>query len=301
MRRTARTPAGPPARTPTRTGSSGKSPTQVTRGRRPAGRDPRTAQSRNDDGIGGEQIEGRRSVLELLSAGRRKVYEVLLEEGMEASPILDEIERLAARQHVRVINTPPAKLYREARSHSHQGVIARAVPLDTYTVDDLVMKAKSVPFIVVLDGVTDPHNLGSVLRSAECAGATGVVIPRHRSARVSATAAKVASGAIEYLDFAVVGGIPAALLELDKLGVAAIGLDPSASRSLYDISIHASEPVALVLGSEEKGMSALSKKRCSVMASLPQLGKIASLNVSAAGAIALYRVAQLRSAGQSGR
>ncbi len=259
------------------------------------GRNPRNPQSRNDNEIGGEQVEGRRSVLELLSAGRRKVHEVLMEEGMDASPILDDIERLAARRHARVINMPPARLYREARSHSHQGVIARTVPLDTYTVDDLVMKSKSAPFIVVLDGVTDPHNLGSVLRSAECAGATGVIIPRHRSAHISATVTKVASGAIEYLDFAVVGGIPAALMELDKLGVTVVGLDSSAHSSLYDITLHASEPVALVLGSEEKGMSALSKKRCSVVASLPQLGKIASLNVSAAGAIALYRVAQLRS------
>ena len=271
-----------------------RAPAQAVSGRRPVSRDPRTTQSWNDNEIGGEQVEGRRSVLELLSAGKRKIYEVLLEEGMEASPILDAIEKMAAKRHVRVINMPPAKLDREARSHSHQGVIAKATPLDTYTIDDLVMKAGSAPFIVVLDSITDPHNLGSILRSAECAGATGVVIPRHRSAHVSATATKVASGAIEHLDFAVVGGIPTAILELDKLGVTVIGLDPSAPRSLYDIPIHALEPVALVLGSEEKGMSALSKKRCSMMASLPQVGRIASLNVSAAAAIALYRVAHLR-------
>ncbi len=271
-----------------------RTPVQAASERRPTSRDPRTAQSRIDNEIGGEQVEGRRSVLELLSAGRRKVYEVLLEEGMEASPILDAIEKMAIKRHVRVINMPPARLDREARSHSHQGVIAKAAPLDTYTIDDLVMKAKSAPFIVVLDSITDPHNLGSILRSAESAGATGVIIPRHRSAHISATATKAASGAIEYLDFAIVGGIPTAILELDKLGVTVIGMDPSAPHSLYDISIHTLEPVALVLGSEEKGMSMLSKKRCSMMASLPQLGKIASLNVSAAAAIALYHVAHLR-------
>ncbi|MHB8263499.1 MAG: TrmH family RNA methyltransferase [Acidimicrobiales bacterium] len=264
----------------------------------------------NEQGIGGDQVEGRRSVLELLVSGRRKVHAVFMEEGLEPSLILEDIERLALRQHVRLIDLPPAKIEQEALSQSHQGVIARAAPLDLYTIYDLasgsspgtgrrtgsqMRAASATPFLVLLDGITDPHNLGSILRSAECAGVTGIVLPRHRSARITAVATKAASGAIEYLDFSLAGGIPAALLELDKLGVASIGFDSSARTSLYDIAAHISDPVALVFGSEGKGLSDLTKRRCSVVASIPQYGSIDSLNVASAAAVGLFHVARLRS------
>ena len=150
-----------------------------------------------------------------------------------------------------------------------------------------------VPFLLVLDGITDPHNLGALLRSAECAGVTGIVLPRHRSAHLSPTVTKVAAGAIEYLPMALVPGVPAALQRLAALGVWTVGLvgeppTPSTSSPLGD------QPVALVLGSEDTGLATLTRRRCDVLASIPQHGSLASLNVSVAGAIACFDVARRR-------
>lgn len=269
----------------------------------------------DDRGLGGDQVEGRRSVLELLACGRRNVHAVFMEEGLEPSPILEDIENLTRKRHIRLIELPPAKMEQEALSQSYQGVIARAASLDLYTVDDLAMgvvpssnpfpasasaesltrTARAIPFLVLLDGITDPHNLGSILRSAESAGATGIVLPRHRSARITAVATKAASGAVEHLNFALVGGIPATLMELEKMGVQTIGFDSAAHTSLYDVSTSPSDPVALVFGSEGKGLSQLTKRRCSVLVSIPQYGKIDSLNVAAAAAVGLSHVARVRS------
>ena len=273
----------------------------------------------DDRGIGGDQVEGRRSVLELLACGRRNVQVVFMEEGLEPSPILEDIESLTRKRHIRLIELPPVKMEQEALSQSYQGVIARAAPLELYTIDDLAMgvvpssipfpaaswasasaqpvtrSARAIPFLVLLDGITDPHNLGSILRSAECAGATGIVLPRHRSARITAVATKAASGAVEPLNFALVGGIPATLMELEKMGVQTVGFDSAARTSLYDVSTSPSDPVALVFGSEGKGLSQLTKRRCSVLVSIPQYGQIDSLNVAAAAAVGLSHVARVRS------
>ena len=144
-------------------------------------------------------------------------------------------------------------------------------------------------------GITDPRNLGALLRSAECAGVTGVVLPRHRSARLSPTVTKTAAGAIEHLPFAVVGGVPAALSELRDLGVWSIGLAGEADQSLYDLPL-GEGPVALVVGSEEKGLAPLVRRRCDAVAAIPQHGTLPSLNVGVAGAVACFEVARQRAA-----
>ena len=128
---------------------------------------------------------------------------------------------------------------------------------------------RTAPFLLVVAGVTDPRNLGALLRSAECAGVTGVVLPRHRSAHLSPTVAKVAAGAIEYLPMALVSGIPSALARLSDLGVWTVGLVGEAKGSLYNLSL-GDQPVALVLGSEGSGLATLTKKRCHELASIPQ-------------------------------
>ena len=121
-----------------------------------------------------------------------------------------------------------------------------------------------MPFLLVLDGITDPHNLGALLRSAECAGVTGVVLPRHRSAHLSPSAAKAAAGAIEYLPMTLVAGVPAALARLSALGVWTVGLVGDARQSLYELVL-GDQPVALVLGSEDTGLAALTRKRCDAL------------------------------------
>ncbi len=212
---------------------------------------------------------------------------------MEPAPVLAAIEKAALRAHVRVIPASPARMDRLAASHSHQGVIAIADPIEPRSLEELVTEPTGgrPPFIVVMDGVTDPQNLGAISRSAECAGATSIVIAKHRSAKLSPSAAKAASGAIEYLDFALVPGIPAAVDTLNSLGVATVGLDGAALDSIRDVSGALTPPVALILGSEGGGLGRLTRQRCSVLASIRQHGEVESLNVAAAAAIALFEIA----------
>ena len=146
----------------------------------------------------------------------------------------------------------------------------------------------------MLDGVTDPHNVGALLRTAQCAGVTGVVLARHRAAHVTPTVAKVAAGAIEHLDFAVAPGVPSALRRLDELGVTSVGLEADAPTSLFELSLGVGAPVALVMGAEGKGLASLTRRRCSVLAAVPQFGALGSLNVAAAGAVACFEIARNR-------
>jgi len=240
-------------------------------------------------------VEGRRAVLELLSAGRRPVRRLWLAEGLDPSPQLDEIEALAARRKVRVETVGRARLEASARTDAPQGVLALARAIEPIPLDDLCARSRGEPFLLVVAGVTDPRNLGALLRSAECAGVTGVVLARHRAAHLSPTVAKVAAGAIEHLDFAVVGGLPAALGVLADQGVWTVGLAGEVDRSLYQLDV-GSGPVALVVGGEEKGLAPLVRRRCADVAAVPQHGSIASLNVGAAGAVACFEVARQRAA-----
>ena len=207
--------------------------------------------------------------------------------------MLAEILDLAQAKRVTVKRVGRGKLDSAARTEAPQGVLARAEPLPEAARDDL---AGADAFLLCLDGVTDPHNLGALLRTAECAGATGAVVPRHRAAHVTPTAAKAAAGAIEHVPMAVVPGIPTALRRLQDLGVWTVGLDTSADRSLFDLDPGlARGPIALVLGSEGTGLSRLARQRCDLLVSIPQSGHLASLNVAAAGAVACFAVARLRS------
>ncbi|MDQ1437829.1 MAG: rRNA (guanosine2251-2-O)-methyltransferase [Acidimicrobiaceae bacterium] len=250
-------------------------------------------------GLGGEQVEGRRAVRELLVARRRRVRDVWVAEGVEANALLAEIEGLCEEHRVAFRRVPRARIDAEARTDAPQGVLAHADPLPEVDLETLVRRRRSAgadqpkPFLLALDGITDPHNLGALLRSAECSGATGVVLPRHRSAHVTPTVAKAAAGAVEYLPMAVAPGLPAALSLLKEHGVWTVGLAEDGQTSLFDLEV-ATEPVALVLGAEGTGLSRLVRQRCDVVVSIPQHGRIDSLNVSAAGALACFEVARRR-------
>jgi 23S rRNA (guanosine2251-2'-O)-methyltransferase len=218
-------------------------------------------------------------------------------EGVDA-PILVEIDDLAAAAGVPVRRVARGRLASMARTEAPQGVLAVAAPLPESTLEDLAARqdgetGRPAPFLLVLDGVTDPHNLGALLRSAECAGATGAVLPRHRSAHVTPTVTKAAAGAVEHLDFAVVPGIPSALVSLAGAGVWTVGLDAGAGESLWDMQV-ATEPVAIVLGAEGGGLSRLTRQRCDLVVAIPQQGSIDSLNVAVAGALACFEVARRR-------
>ena len=248
-------------------------------------------QNRDKEGLGGEQVEGRHAVLELLKAKRRRIERIYIADAQDPSDILDAIEVEAQRQRIPTQLISMARLDREARTEGHQGVMAMAARLETVPLDDLI--AQENPFLLVCDGITDPRNLGAMLRSADGAGVTGVVVPRHRSARISPTVTKTAVGAIEYLTFSDVGGIPTAIDQMNKAGIMTVGLAGESTDSLYDLDL-GSTPVALIVGGEENGMAALTRKRCQAVVSIPQIGKIVSLNAGVAVSIAAFEVARQR-------
>lgn len=246
-------------------------------------------------GLGGDQVEGRRAVFELLSAGRRRVRDVWVSEAVSTSPPVVEILELAGARGVTVRTLARARLDAAARTEAPQGVIAHAEPLQEADLDDLCrsIPGRPAPFLLAFDGITDPHNLGALIRTASCAGATGGILTQHRSAHVTPTVAKVAAGGIEHLPLALVAGLPAALARLRTAGVWIVGLDPEASSNVFELTL-ATEPVALVLGAEGAGLSRLVQQRCDMLVSIPHKGAPASLNVSAAGAIACYEVVRRR-------
>ena len=245
-------------------------------------------------GLGGEQVEGRQAVRELLLARRRRVQEVWLLAEQEPAAVLEDIVALAEGERVPLREVGRTKFFAEARCEAPQGVLAKAAPLPEVPLDDLVQPpGATVPFLVAVDGVTDPGNLGALLRSAECAGATGIVLPRHRAVHVTPTVTKAAAGAVEHLPMAIVGGLPAALQELQRAGVWVVGLDGDGDTELWSMPA-ADGPIALVLGAEGAGLSRLAKQRCDALVRIPLRGALGSLNVAAAGALACFEVARAR-------
>jgi 23S rRNA (guanosine2251-2'-O)-methyltransferase len=294
-------PKAPTRRSPTpgRVPSSGRGrPGAGTpRGKQGSGTSAARSTSGPRHGLGGEQVEGRQAVRELLLAGRRKVREIWLLAEQDQADVLDDIVELAEAERVPVRQVSRGKFFAEARCEAPQGVLAKAAPLDEVLLDELATPRRGgpPPFLVAVDGVTDPGNLGALLRSAECAGATGVVLPRHRAVHVTPTVTKAAAGAVEHLSFAVVGGLPTALQQLSKQGVWVVGLDGGGSTGLWDLPA-ADGPIVLVLGAEGAGLSRLVRQRCDAIASIPLAGSLGSLNVAAAAALACFEVARARNA-----
>ncbi|HET6832377.1 MAG TPA: 23S rRNA (guanosine(2251)-2'-O)-methyltransferase RlmB [Acidimicrobiales bacterium] len=258
--------------------------------------------------MGGDQVEGRQAVRELLLAGTRRVREVWMEHDGDDASILGDIRELAEANRVPLNIVGRGRFSAKARSEVPQGVLALAAPLPEADLDDLIAGRRAAhgtaaraaghdeaasPFLVALDGVTDPGNLGAILRSAECAGVTGVVLPRHRAVHVTPAATKAAAGAVEHLPIAVVGGLPAALARMRDAGVYVVGLEGQAARSLYDLAVPDGR-VCVVLGAEGRGLSRLVRERCDELVAIPLHGRLGSLNVSAAAALACFEVARRR-------
>lgn len=251
-----------------------------------------------DRPLGGEQIEGRQAVRELLLAGKRKVREIWVATDLEGNEIVGDIVDIARSVRVPVQEVNRKRLEAAARSEAPQGVIAYAAPLLDAPLDDLLRRrGNTQPFLVAVDGVTDPGNLGALLRCCDGAGVQGVVIPRHRAVHVTPTVAKAAAGAVEHVPMALVGGLPAALAKMKEAGIWVVGLDDGAERELFELGDLASEGICLVLGAEGSGLSRLVRERCDLIVSIPMRGRLSSLNVSAAAALATYEVARHRLSG----
>ncbi len=253
------------------------------------------ARQSSDRSLGGEQIEGRQAVRELLLAGRRKVYEIWIATDVDDNEVVSDIVELAADQRVPVVEVNRRRLDTVARSEAPQGVLAKAAGLPEVALEALLRRRPGrPPFLLAVDGVTDPGNLGALLRTAEGAGVTGVILPRHRSVHVTPTVAKAAAGAIEYLRMAVVAGLPTALAACREKGLWVVGLDDESDRSLFELGELGREGVVMVLGAEGAGLSRLARERCDMVVSIPMRGRVGSLNVSNAGALALYEVTRMR-------
>lgn len=274
-----------------RRGSGGRRPRGDGQGRRP-GTEGQGRRKPSNRGLGGDQIEGRHAVRELLLAGTRRVREVLIADDMDQADIIDDIVELSKELDVSVRSVSRKRLAAEAASSAPQGVVARAAPLPEHDLDELM--AVDDPFLLVLDGITDPGNLGALLRTAECAGVTGVVLPRHRSVHISPTVTKAAAGAIEHLPMAIVGGIPAAMAKMSEGGVVTVGLDAAGEGSVFSSLTMADGPIALVLGAEGRGLSRLVRQRSDILVAIPLRGGLNSLNVAAAAAIACFEVVRRR-------
>ena len=223
---------------------------------------------------------------ELLLAGKRRVDEVLMIDDLAGAEVLVDIEELSQELGVGLRRVSRRHLGAEALTESHQGVIARAAPLDEADFDRLADDDRA--FLLVLDGITDPGNLGAILRTAECAGVSGVVLGRHRSVHVTPTVTKSAAGAVEHVPMALVAGIPSAVAELERRGVVTVGLDGGGSRSIFDLGQAPTGPIALVMGAEGSGLSRLVRERVEVLASIPLAGELNSLNVATATAVACF-------------
>ena len=228
-------------------------------------------------------------------AGRRRVREVFLAAELDDADILDDIRELCDARRVPLREVGRTRFDMLTATQSAQGVLARADELPDHALDDLLRSRRGgpPPFLVALDGVTDPGNLGALLRSAEGSGVTGVILPRHRAVHVTPAVTKAAAGAVEYVRIGLVGGLPTAITQLNDAGVWTIGLDGSAPASLYSLPLD-DQPVCLVFGAEGRGLSRLVKERCAQLASIPLGGRLNSLNVAAAAAVACFEIARQR-------
>ena len=249
----------------------------------------RPVQEAEADGL----IEGRNAVIEALRAGTA-IDKIYIARG-ETDAALGHIASTARNRGVVVTEADRRKLDGMSRTKSHQGVIAVAAVREYASVDDILNAARErgeAPLVVVCDELSDPHNLGAVIRTAECAGAHGVIIPKRRSAGLTAIVAKTSAGAVSYLPVARVPNLTAALKGLKERGLWVYGAAAEGGTKLYDADLKG--PAAIVIGSEGDGLGRLVREQCDVLVSIPMKGNINSLNASAAAAVVLYEAVRQR-------
>jgi len=240
-------------------------------------------------------IEGRNAVTEAIRAGRSldKVYVA----GGDTDRTLRRIIFMAKEAGAAVVECDRRRLDQMSVTRAHQGVVAVASARDYASVEEILAAAENSgrpPLLVICDGITDEHNLGAIIRSAEAAGAHGVIIPKRRSAGLTAVTEKASAGAVEYLPVARVPNIPALISELQKQGIWIYGTAAEGASELYRTDLTGA--CALVIGSEGKGLSRLAAEKCDALVSIPMLGRIGSLNASAAAAVMLYEAVRQRHA-----
>lgn len=245
-----------------------------------------------DREINENQLEGRNAILEVLRSGR-DIEKIMVAKG-NVEGTIKRIIAMAVEKGIVIQEVSRQKLDEISQTKNHQGVIALVSAHDYVEVEDILAAAKEKgedPFVLLLDGITDPHNLGAILRTAECAGVHGVIIPKRRSVGLNATVGKTSAGAIEYMPVARVTNIVQTMEYLKKKGLWIACAD---MKGLDHFDTNMKGPLALVIGSEGDGVSRLVKENCDFTASIPMYGKISSLNASVAAALLMYEVVRQR-------
>ena len=245
-----------------------------------------------------EILAGPHVVLEALRAGRRSLRRVWLTRS-ERGGLGEAIQRLARERGVPVEVRPRPDLDRLVKGGPHQGVLAEVGPFPYVGPEEIVSRALRAPeaaFLLVLDGIQDPQNLGSILRTAEAAGVHGLILPRDRAAGVTPAAARASAGATEHLAVARVTNLAAFLQWVKEQGLWVVGADPAGERLLFGADLK--QPLALVVGAEGRGLRPLVKSRCDLQVRIPLSGKVASLNASCAAAVCIFEVIRQRGMGR---
>ena len=238
-------------------------------------------------------IIGRNAVIEALKSGR-SINRILIAEGSGGSML--KIIALAKDKGIVINNAPRDRIDKLVKGQNHQGVIAYAAPVEYSTLDEILEIAQSKnepPLLMLLDELEDPHNFGALLRSADAVGVDGVLIPKRRSVQLNSTVAKTSAGAVEYVKVTQINNTAQTIRQLKDLGFTIIGSDVDGSQIYYEADLTGA--VVLVIGSEGKGMRRLTRENCDLLVNIPMIGKINSLNASAAGAVLLYEIFRQRS------
>ena len=241
-----------------------------------------------------EIIYGRNAVAEAIKSGR-PINKIIYSGELKGS--LGKIAADAGRAHIIMSKVSGNDMDTICGTENHQGVAAYISPVEYATVDDILQKAEDLgepPFIIILDELQDPHNLGAILRTCDAVGAHGVIIPKRRSVQLTGTVSKASAGAVEYVPVARVTNISAAINELKDKGLWIYGTDMEGDSEFYNTDLKG--PLALVIGSEGFGMSRLVKEQCDFLVSIPMAGKISSLNASVAAGVVMYEIYRQRKA-----
>ena len=240
-----------------------------------------------------DQVEGRNSVLELLESGK-DINKIFIQIG-EKHGSINKIISKAKENRIVIVQAEKSKLDKMSQTNNHQGVIAIVPPFEYSSVEDIVEEAKKrneQPFILILDGIEDPHNLGSIIRTAETAGVHGIIIPKRRACSVNSTVYKVASGAVEHMKIARVNNLNDEIKYLKENNVWIYGTAIEATKYYYEENLTGS--IALIIGNEGEGLSRLVRENCDVLLKIPMKGKISSLNASVSAGIVMYEAVKQR-------
>ena len=240
-------------------------------------------------------IEGRNAVIEALKSDRT-IEQIFVAEG-DTKGSINVVLGLAKEKRIVVKEVDRRKLDQMSETGAHQGVIAMVTPYNYFDINDILNEAETrgeKPFIIILDEIEDPHNFGSIIRSAEVCGAHGIIIPKRRNVGVTPTVYKSAAGAVEHMKIAKVSNINSVIDVLKEKGIWIYGADMAGEGYCFDTEL--SGAVALVIGSEGKGISKLTKEKCDLLIKIPMVGKINSLNASVAGGIIMYEILKQKQA-----